>query len=199
MYVPFHMDRKAIGRIKLLLLMAVFLAPLTAAYTVFSQGWYSNTTVNYGDLIQPGRSMSGVVLRGAAGQPVAFGVSPRKWTMLYVSSAPCTKLCKAALYRMRQVHLAQGRQANRVRRVFIAAGGAVSADLQSWSSDYPDMQIVIAATDISDVWVRQYGLLSDRIYLVDPLGNLVMSYPPESNPSGMRKDLSRLLRASQIG
>jgi hypothetical protein len=39
----------------------------------------------------------------------------------------------------------------------------------------------------------------DRIYLIDPLGNLVLRYAPGADPSGIRRDLARLLRLSQIG
>ena len=39
----------------------------------------------------------------------------------------------------------------------------------------------------------------DRIYVVDPLGNLMMSYPAGADPNGIRKDLARLLRVSRIG
>jgi hypothetical protein len=38
-----------------------------------------------------------------------------------------------------------------------------------------------------------------RVYLIDPIGNLVLSYAPDADPSGMRKDLARLLRLSQVG
>jgi len=39
----------------------------------------------------------------------------------------------------------------------------------------------------------------NRIYIVDPLGNLMMSYPADADPSKMRKDLSRLLKVSHVG
>ena len=197
MYVRIHINQKTVGRIKLLLLMAMFLAPLVVAYTLFTRGWYSRDTVNYGELIQPARSLSGTGLHSIAGQTFTFDAFPHKWTMLYVGSARCPSACQTALYRMRQVHLAQGRQANRVQRVFVATDDTSSSDL--WFSDYPGMQILTGATDAIDAWARQYGLLPDRTYLVDPLGNLMMSYPLDSSASGMRKDLSRLLRASQIG
>jgi len=40
---------------------------------------------------------------------------------------------------------------------------------------------------------------SGWIYLVDPLGNLLMRYPTTVKPGGMLKDLKRLLRLSKIG
>jgi hypothetical protein len=41
--------------------------------------------------------------------------------------------------------------------------------------------------------------VSGRVYLIDPIGNLVLSYAPDADPTGMRKDLARLLRLSQVG
>jgi hypothetical protein len=43
------------------------------------------------------------------------------------------------------------------------------------------------------------GAPPERIYLVDPLGNLMMRFPRDPDPKLMMKDLSRLLKASQIG
>ena len=37
------------------------------------------------------------------------------------------------------------------------------------------------------------------IYLVDPLGNLMMRYPRDPDPAKLVKDLQRLLRYSRIG
>jgi hypothetical protein len=65
--------------------------------------------------------------------------------------------------------------------------------------DYSGTLLLTGAPDAVDSIIRQGALEPDRTYIVDPLGNLIMSYPPDANPSGMRKDLSRLLRASQIG
>ena len=39
----------------------------------------------------------------------------------------------------------------------------------------------------------------DHIYLVDPLGNLMLRFPRDPDPSRMIKDLQRLLRYSRIG
>ena len=38
-----------------------------------------------------------------------------------------------------------------------------------------------------------------RVYLVDPLGNLMMLYPLDATPKGMLQDMKRLLQLSQIG
>jgi hypothetical protein len=38
-----------------------------------------------------------------------------------------------------------------------------------------------------------------RIYLLDPPGNLMMSYPIDADPADLGKGIGRLLRASRIG
>ena len=40
---------------------------------------------------------------------------------------------------------------------------------------------------------------AQRLYIIDPLGNLMMSYPPDINPRGIMKDLKKLLKFSRIG
>jgi hypothetical protein len=40
---------------------------------------------------------------------------------------------------------------------------------------------------------------ADRLYLIDPLGNLMMSYAPDAKPKGLLEDLKRLLGLSQVG
>jgi hypothetical protein len=39
----------------------------------------------------------------------------------------------------------------------------------------------------------------DHIYMIDPLGNLMMRFPKDIDPSKMAKDIKRLLKVSQIG
>lgn len=187
------------GRAKLLLLVGLFLAPVVVAYVLYNVGWQSNASVNYGDLIQPVRAVTHVELRGPEDRPFRFGGLPRKWTIMYFGSSECLKSCDAALYKMRQVHLAQGRQANRIQRVFIVTDSAEIDSLRYKVLDYSGTLLLTGAPDAVDSIIRQGALEPDRTYIVDPLGNLIMSYPPDANPSGMRKDLSRLLRASQIG
>jgi hypothetical protein len=39
----------------------------------------------------------------------------------------------------------------------------------------------------------------DHIYLIDPLGNLMMRFPKHADPNKVKKDLAKLLKASSIG
>ena len=43
------------------------------------------------------------------------------------------------------------------------------------------------------------GAHAPRVYLIDPLGNLMMSYAADAKSKGMLEDMKRLLRLSSIG
>jgi hypothetical protein len=106
---------------------------------------------------------------------------------------------------MRQVRLAQGENLRRVQRLFLVTGASDSADLSTVLDDYPDMaaawlspeQVAAIAPVFSVEGISMQD--ADNIYLVDPLGNLMMYYPPEVDPRGMIQDLQRLLKYSRIG
>ena len=40
---------------------------------------------------------------------------------------------------------------------------------------------------------------ADHLYIVDPLGNLVLRYPRDADPGRIIKDITRLLKTSRIG
>jgi hypothetical protein len=106
---------------------------------------------------------------------------------------------------MQQVRLAQGRDATRVERVMIATNAGSDA-LREIARQYPGLLAVGGTRTTLQTLAREFvssqGTALDapgRVYLIDPIGNLVMSYAPDADPSGMRKDLARLLRLSQVG
>lgn len=194
----------ALNKLKFILLATLFAAPLLLALLLYSWGWRPQGGVNYGELTQPARPIRAVVLRTLNGAAVEFPTDQKKWTMLYLGSGRCGSACRGSLHKMRQVHLAQGRDAGRIRRVFIAIR-VPRAELDALLADYPDMQILTAAAAPGRSLDGQFGLtgipaeLPGRVYVLDPLGNWMMSYRPDADPSGMRKDFVRLLKISQIG
>lgn len=124
-----------------------------------------------------------------------------RWTMLYVDAGECAEKCREALYRSRQVWLSLGRKLERVQRLYVFQGDApdpewVASEQEGLivaTADSPGARQLLAAfpqTDPPD---------AGNIYLVDPLGNLMMRFPLEDDPKGMLEDLKRLLRLSRIG
>ena len=94
---------------------------------------------------------------------------------------------------------------NRVQRLFLVRGDEIPASLNRVLSDYPDMDVVNLPAEQADHLTsllrmhQDEGYEEDRVYLVDPLGYLMMYYQPDADPKGMLMDLKKLLKYSQIG
>lgn len=194
------------GRWVLLAVAALFLAGIVVSYVLIKSGWRPGATQNYGELVQPARPIQDVALLDLDGKPTLFSALRGKWTLLYFGSAECLKPCLDDLYKMRQLRLAQGRNAPRVQRVFVVTEPAALDSLRHTLVDYPGMKILRGSADAVRKLAAQFtvpagGALDglDRIYVVDPLGNFMMSYPADADPVRMNKDLRLLLRASHIG
>lgn len=140
------------------------------------------------------------------GKPMRFSELRGKWTLVTFSAAECLSPCERNLVKMRQVIAAQGKEAERVQSMLIVKDAKTRDWLNYAIKDYPGMRAVIGPPEAFDALAREFALPAgspldnlNRIYLVDPLGNFMMSYPADADPTGMRKDLARLLRISQIG
>ena len=173
------------GRVKLALLFAVFAIPLVAAWAAYVSGWLSGGQGNYGALLPP-RLMEDPALVALRG----------KWVLVQIDSGACDARCERKLYYMRQVRRAQGRQVNRVERLWIVTDAAAPA---------PALLTAIEGTHIARGADRLAAAFpaerapTEHIYLVDPLGNLMLRFPADPNPSKMVKDLERLLKYSGFG
>ena len=182
-------------RINLVLIFLAFAAPVVAAYLSFYI-WPPAGRTNYGELIKP-TALPGASLRAADGKAVTLDKLHGKWLILTIDGANCNAACDQTLFLMRQVRISLTKEMNRVERVLLMRGpGNVSADLLK---KYPGMHILSGA-DAN--LLRQFPTdadVTDHIYLVDPLGNVMMRYPKNPDATGIRQDLSRLLSVSQIG
>jgi hypothetical protein len=195
------------ARLKLFLLAVMFAAPVVIAYVLYFGGWRPQAPrLHGGELLDPARPVSDVKLRAPDGKPVAFSSLKGKWTLLYFGPAECLRACRDDLYKMQQVHAAQGREAGRVQRAFIVTEGQALDLLRYTALDYPGTLLLLPEPGALAALARDFTVTAGsplaglhRVYVVDPLGNLVLSYPADADPSGMLKDLARLLRASRVG
>jgi len=173
------------GRAKLALLAAFLALPVAAGWLAWWLNLAPGSTANYGTLLPP---------RPLEAAPVA--ALKGKWVLVQLDGGGCGAYCERKLYFMRQVRRAMGKDMQRVGRLWILtdraaparrlleaiAGTAVAAGEARLAADFP------AERDPAD-----------HIYLVDPLGNLMLRFPRDPDPSRMIKDLERLLRYSGFG
>lgn len=180
---------------KFLLLVGLFVLPVVAAYLAY-YGWRPSGHSNYGELI-PVTPLQHTAGRALDGTRLDLQDLRGKWLMVHVGPAACDADCARQLYYMRQTRIAQGREQARIERVWVISDdGAVDAalirehaGLHAWRPD-------------DAAFVAQFPApvsRADHIYLVDPLGNLMLRFPADSEPKRIMKDLKLLLKASQIG
>ena len=174
--------------------------PLAAAiWLYFSSGWRPGGGAEHGTLIDPPHALPDTPLVLADGSAAAADALRSGWLLVFVEDAACAERCRAALIEMRQARLALDKDAGRVRRVLLHAGTCCET---GFGSDEPDL-LVLAAAGPAGAGLRARfppAAGGERgIYIVDPHGNLMMSYPASGAASGILKDLERLLRLSHIG
>jgi len=182
-------------------LALIFLIPIAAAFF-----WKPTELVNQGELVQPARPVANIPLQTLDGETVPFAQLAGKWTMIYFGSADCPKSCETALYDMRQVRLAQGVNRERVQYVLVLVDGEPGQRLQALREEHPQLRVMTATPQDRQALAEAFRLPEGspldglgRVYMVDPLGNFMMSYPQGADPTGMNRDLARLLKASRIG
>jgi hypothetical protein len=188
----------------LLGLAAMFFVPVAAAFFLY----YGTTvrphaTANHGDLLTPARALPVIALPRPDGSPSDAGWLQGHWTFLYYGEGVCDAACKSALYQMRQVRLSLGRDMTRVERVFLASGDC--CDLPFLAREHAGLVTLRASSAagplvaLLPIYKGVPALASGRIYIVDPLGNVMLSYAPEAAGKGMLEDMKRLLKLSHIG
>lgn len=190
------------GRRHLLLIALLFLIPVVLATSLYFGGWRpQGRALHHGELVQPVYPVSDIALRKADGASYRFHALRGSWTFVTFSHLPCEQVCRNNLYKMQQVRLTQGKDAGRVQRAVIAIGS--DSELSTLQTEYPGLMAFTGAPPEIQKMINEFagpsGAGQDRVYLMDPLGNVVLRYVPDADPSGMRKDLARLLRLSQIG
>lgn len=184
------------ARLILILVFAFFALPLVLAWVLnFTGDFTPETTTNHGTLIKPVRPVQAVGLIDAQGVAVDPALFRGEWTLVYRLVGDCDVACHQALYVLRQVRLAQGKNFERVHRLLLLDSVPTPAWVAEVQAHYPGLAVARPAAPTVAVEFAAPG----RIYLVDPLGNLMMEYAADADPHGMIKDLERLLRISYVG
>jgi hypothetical protein len=193
----------ASGRRQLLILGLLFLLPVVAAYVAYFFFPPSGRT-NYGELIEqrdvgdfplaPLATAAGSVPEGAS-----MASLRGRWVFVVAAPAACDDRCRRDLYNIRQVRLTTGDERDRIERLWIVTDErdppadllAAHEGLRLARADPRMFAATFPAGETGDA--------AAHIYLVDPLGHLMMRFPADPDPSRMKKDISRLLKVSRIG
>jgi hypothetical protein len=194
------------GRRQFLALAALFFVPLAIAFWLYygPTDWRPAGGTNKGDLVDPARPLPAVSLPRADGTQTGPGFLRDKWTMIYIGDGSCDARCRKALYLTRQSRIALNKDMDRLQRVFLVTRSC--CDRAFLAQEHPDLVVALlegpdAARLLESIPAYPDGPVGSagRIYLVDPLGNLLMSYSALAPDKALLTDLKKLLRLSHIG
>jgi hypothetical protein len=185
-----------------IVLALLFIGPLAAAAFVYyaMPEWRPDGRVNHGELIEPAVAMPRITLAGPDGETLAEEPLRHRWTLIYVDDSGCDAACQQVLFDTWQVRYLLHRDLDRVRRILVYTGAA--PDLEYITEGHPDL--LVADGDAAGAPALLAALppgaaAGDAVYLVDPLGNLMMRFPVTGPWQDMHKDLKKLLKLSRIG
>lgn len=200
---------KTHGRWKLLAVLAVCAAPMIFSYLTYYV-IKPQARTNFGTLIDPrAHPMPPLGATTLDAKPASIAAYKGKWVMLKVGPAACGKDCMDQMFAMQQVRSMTGKEMGRIERLWLVTD---SAPLETMLMRQLDgMRILRAPGDTVAKWLppEPGAALEDGIWLIDPLGNLMMRFPkvPANAPEAdkvqhyakVKKDIGKLLKASSIG
>jgi cytochrome oxidase Cu insertion factor (SCO1/SenC/PrrC family) len=181
------------GQTQLLGLAALFFVPLAISFWLYySGGWRPAGQTNKGELITPARPLA----------PATAATWSGHWTLVYVGNGACDGKCREALVFMRQTRLSLAAEADRVNRVFLATDGC--CDKKYLDFYHPGLTVIDGASPpgnelVAAFTARDAAQREQSIYIVDPLGNLMMRHDVRPLSRDLLDDLKKLLKLSHIG
>lgn len=216
------------NRFKLIGLFAIVFVPMAAATSMYFGGWgVPAGSTNHGELIWPPINIAELQAMDSKGQPLAqhFSLdepdarplkwdlltadadkeeSQSKWVLLVTGDNDCSDVCQQALYTVRQVNIALGKEAERVTRVLASSVDSYALS-SSIAEQYP--MLALATTEAAAIKRFSAGVSSSteasinswNIWVVDPLGNVILRYEADRHGKDILKDMKRLLKLSNIG
>ena len=179
--------------------IAICAAPVLVSYLMYYVVKPQGRT-NYGTLIDPrAYPIPALAASTLDGKPASLDALKGKWIMLQVGSGDCDEACRNRLFKMRQLRLMQGKEMNRIERVWLITDDKPIETMLL--REYDGTHMMHANAQAIERWLPVDAGTSaqDHIYLIDPLGNLMMRFPRNADPSRVKRDMSRLLTASSIG
>ncbi len=174
------------------LVLALCLVPVIGSSLLYFF-WTPQRFVNHGELIDP-VALASTTVRQVDGRSFRFSDLNGRWILLSIDDSICDDHCREKLYLMRQIRLTQGKDAERIERVWLIRNA--QQPLPELSATYRGtLEVVMSEPTILDKFPGGANR-TDYIYVLDPMGNLMMRFQRDVEPNRMKKDISKLLRLS---
>jgi hypothetical protein len=191
--------RTRVGRLKMFAVLALCASPVIASYLTYyvikPQG-----RSNYGELVQPSRSLpANLTLTNMQGQEVAPHSLRGQWLLLAAGPADCGTSCLERQHALRQLRTMLGRERERLDKVWLVVGeGEVAANLRQPEALDPSALVLRVRAQEAQAWLQlpDANALERHLFVVDPMGEFMMRFPWPMEPARVKRDLDRLMRAS---
>jgi len=188
-------DKQLKGRLALVAIALMFFVPIFVSwYLVFFSDYKDGIkTVNNGVLISPIINLSNLDMRSFSDDKTYS--QDRTWILTFLINEKCDESCQEKLYQIRQIRLAIGKDKDKLERLVIVNA---NLDWGTYKKEYPGQKYIDASMinfdNIASAFKINPELKADSIYLIDPYGNLMMQYKNGTEPTGIIKDIERLIR-----
>ena len=192
-------DSRARGRRTLLIVAALFLVPVAVAFALYyGKLWHPANSSSKGELINPARPLVVAGLRHPDGTPASAEVLNGKWTLIYIGDGRCDDACRNALVFGRQSRLALNNEMTRVQIVLLANEHCCEPQIEQ---HVPGIRMFDASSIDAAPLLAQFPdeRRARSLFIVDPLGNLMMRHDAAETSKDLLTDLKKLLKLSHIG
>jgi len=191
-------------RVILVIIAAMFLLPLLLAWFMYSGAieYKPSSTRNFGQLVDPPLPMAwqDVELIGGAGEAAPDPVQTfhEHWVILYDIPDSCAEACLQEVSALRQIHLAAGRHQPRIRIALLIRDPGSMEVQDSLRNVYSRFHLISDPSGKLAAALDQITAENGGAYLIDPLGNIMMSYKAGADPNHLKQDIKRLLTWSKL-
>jgi hypothetical protein len=187
------------------LVVLLFITPIffmSLGWVTFYSGWAPKGRTNLGLLLNPAIDSHQLLLKPL--NTAAEKSRQKTWQLITIDDGKCEEACQKRVYYMRQINVALGKNAERMQHAYLATGDIDETTQRLLTGD---ADLKLYHVDLS-MWLKQTtknfsaqeALDKHFIFIMDPLGNIIMYYPPEKNPHDVLDDLNKtLLRYSSVG
>ncbi len=188
-------------RITVSILVLIFIVPMLIAWLSYSRGWFLvGHKVNHGTLMPSSISIDSLNLMNVKdGSPPIRG----RWWLLYLTEEVKDPKTEQFIYYLRQIRQATGKDRARIERAIITLPKSEQGAIDQVLKNFPGTaHFIISNTKLAkleSILPKKLALTKSSLYLVDPLGNIVLFYGQNVTPKSILQDLQRVLKVSQIG
>ena len=182
------------AKLTIIVLFGLFLAPILIAVVLNSQwvDWRASPDRSHGELIEPVQPLGEFSLADASGQARTLSDLTDRWQLVHEIPAACDDACQQRVFLMRQIRAAQDRHIPDVG-LMILSDGAISDELRQQIEALDPSFIIFDGTSGRELSARFPGDNEGFFYILDPSGNIIERFENSADPTGIRKDLHRLL------